>query len=209
MSYHTCMSKEPSVSFPKWILDRWCVPVGAYPLARLWELQGPGFLAALALPGAIGHSILRTSVKPRCIPGPLSHSQDLSCFLSWVGIRRPNLITELSGWPAPDSALRTQEPVLDRRTGALPGLWQTQSDPQLVGTTDHDVGVLVCILGLTNSQIRSPTSGYNRSWCWCSGMYPRADQFPQPISLPTKKRSAQGSVNKPTSQNVWSRMNSN
>jgi len=33
-----------------------------------------GFLATRVLPGAIGHSILRTSVKPRCIP--LSNSQD-------------------------------------------------------------------------------------------------------------------------------------
>ena len=33
-----------------------------------------GFLATRVLPGAIGHSILRISVKPRCIP--LSNSQD-------------------------------------------------------------------------------------------------------------------------------------
>jgi len=33
-----------------------------------------GFLATHVLPGAIGHSILRTSVKPRYIP--LSNSQD-------------------------------------------------------------------------------------------------------------------------------------
>ena len=40
-------------------------------------------------------------------------------FLSFfLGFRRPNLITGLSGWRAPDWPLRTQETVSDRRTGA-------------------------------------------------------------------------------------------
>ena len=45
----------------------------------------------------------------------------VSLFLSFLlGFRRPNLITGLSGWRTPDWPLRTQEPVPDRRTGALP-----------------------------------------------------------------------------------------
>jgi len=72
-------------------------------------------------------------------------------FLSFFfGFRRPNLITGLSGWRAPNEPLRTREPVPDWRTGALPSLWQTQSDPQRVCKTDHNVGGLACILGLTN-----------------------------------------------------------
>jgi len=61
----------------------------------------PGFLATRVLPGAIEHSILRTSVKPWYIS--LSHSQDPEVFLSFfLGFRRHNLITGLSGWRAPD-----------------------------------------------------------------------------------------------------------
>jgi len=45
-------------------------------------------------------------------------------FLSFfLGFRRPNLITGLSEWRTPDQPLRTQEPVPDRRIGALPSLW--------------------------------------------------------------------------------------
>jgi len=55
------------------------------------------------------------------VPGP-GTPFILSFFL---GFRRPNLITGLSGWRAPDWPLRTQEPVPDRRTGALTSLWQT------------------------------------------------------------------------------------
>jgi len=45
-------------------------------------------------------------------------------FLSFfLGFRRPNLITGLSGWWTPDYPLRTQEPVPDRRTRVLPSLW--------------------------------------------------------------------------------------
>jgi len=129
------------------VRTRWCVPVGSL-------VRTPGTRVSSSPCTARGdwalhpEDLSQTTVHPtESQSRPLAC---LSCFLSWVGIRRPNLINELSGWPAPDSPLRTQEPVLDRRTGALPGLWQTQSDPQLVGTTDHDVGVLVCILGLTN-----------------------------------------------------------
>jgi len=82
-------------------------------------------------------------------------------FLSFfLGFRRPNLITGLSRWRATDWPLRTQEPVLDRGTRAFPSLWQTQADPL---------------------SIRQ-----NRSQCWWAGMYPRANQFPQSISLTTK-----------------------
>jgi len=45
------------------------------------------------------------------------------------------------------------EPVPNRRTGIL---WQTQADPRLVGKTDHNVGGVACILGLTNSHNQSP-----------------------------------------------------
>ena len=39
-------------------------------------------------------------------------------FLSFfLGFRRPNLFTGLSGWRATDSPLGTQEPVPDQRTG--------------------------------------------------------------------------------------------
>jgi len=44
-------------------------------------------------------------------------------FSFFLGFRRPNLITGLSGWRTPDLPLRTQEPVPDRKTGALPNLW--------------------------------------------------------------------------------------
>ena len=47
--------------------------------------------------------------------------------------RKPNLITELSGWRTPDQPHRTQEPVPDRRNGTLPSLRQTQADPQPSG----------------------------------------------------------------------------
>ena len=42
--------------------------------------------------------------------------------------------------------------------GTLPqaSLRQTQADPRLVGKTDHNVGGLACILGLTNSTINLP-----------------------------------------------------
>jgi len=39
-------------------------PIGV----EMSDLEGAGFLATRVLPGVIGHSILRTSVKPRCIP---------------------------------------------------------------------------------------------------------------------------------------------
>ena len=80
-----------------------------------------------------------------------------SFFLSFfLGFRRPNLITGPSGWRAPDSPLKIQEPVPDWRTGALANLCQTQTDPQQVGKTDRNVGGLACILGLTNSHNQSP-----------------------------------------------------
>ena len=60
----------------------------------------------------------------------------LSFFL---GLRRPNLITGLVALRSPDSPLKTQEPVPDQRTEALPSLWQTKSNPRLVGKTDHNV----------------------------------------------------------------------
>jgi len=44
----------------------------------------------------------------------------------------------------------------DRRTRALPSLWQTEADPQQLGKTDHNDGGLACILGLTNSHNESP-----------------------------------------------------
>jgi len=47
-------------------------------------------------------------------------------------------------------------PSGDRRTGALPSLWQIQSDPQQEGKTDHNNGGLACILGLTNPHNQSP-----------------------------------------------------
>jgi len=50
----------------------------------------------------------------------------LSFFLEF---RRPNLNTGLSAWQSPNFPLRTREPVPDRRTGALPSLWQTKADP--------------------------------------------------------------------------------
>jgi len=46
--------------------------------------------------------------------------------------------------------------------------------------------------------IKSPTSGSARSQCWWVGMYPRANQFPQSISLSTTKR-PQGSMVPPHS----------
>ena len=45
----------------------------------------------------------------------------------------------------------------------MPSLWQTQSDPQQVGKTDHDVGGLACILGLTNSHNQSLQALSNRA----------------------------------------------
>jgi len=84
-------------------------------------------------------------------------TKDVSFPLSFfLGCRRPNLITGLSGWQAQNQLLRTQEPVPDWRTRALPSSWQTQADPQLVGKTDHNVGGLACILRLTNSHNQSP-----------------------------------------------------
>ena len=53
------------------------------------------------------------------------------------------------------SSIRTQEPVPDRRIGALPSLWQTQADPRLVGKTNHNFGGLTCILGLTIGKVDS------------------------------------------------------
>ena len=41
----------------------------------------------------------------------------------FLGFRRPNIITGLSGWRTPDYPLETQEPVPDWRTGAFPSLW--------------------------------------------------------------------------------------
>ena len=83
--------------------------------------------------------------------------------------RRPNLIIGLSRWRAPDQPLRTQEPVPDLRTGALPYLWQTRADPSQVGKTDHNVGGLACILGLTNPHNQSlslPRNIASRDqWC--------------------------------------------
>jgi len=40
--------------------------------------------------------------------------------------------------------------------GGRNSLWQTQSDPLRVGKTDHNVGGLACILGLTNPHNQSP-----------------------------------------------------
>ena len=82
------------------------------------------------------------------VASPQALSRVFVCF--FLSFRRPKPITGLSGWPAPDQPLRTQELVPYRRTGALPSLWQTQSDPLLVGKTDHNVGRLACIFGLTN-----------------------------------------------------------
>jgi len=88
---------------------------------------------------------------------PLSHNASLQLArVTFFLFRRPNLIIGLSGWRAPDCSLRTQEPVPDWGTGALPSLWQTQSDPLQVGTTNHNVGGLACILGLTNPHNQSP-----------------------------------------------------
>ena len=75
-------------------------------------------------------------------------------FLSFfLGFRRPNLITGLSGWRTPDQPLRTQEPVPDRRIGDHLVYGRPNHIPNLVGKTDHNVGGLACILGLTNSHI--------------------------------------------------------
>jgi len=43
------------------------------------------------------------------------------CLFVWVSKTHP--ITGLSGWRTPDEPLRTQEPVPDRKIGALPSLW--------------------------------------------------------------------------------------
>ena len=92
---------------------RWCVPVGSL-------VRTPGTRVSSSPCTARGDWALHPEDLSQTTVHP-TESQSrplgcLSCFLSWVGIRRPNLITELSGWPAPDSPLRTQEPVLDRRT---------------------------------------------------------------------------------------------
>jgi len=66
-------------------------------------------------------------------------------FLSYlVGSRRPNLITGLIGWLS--------------RTGGRGHLGYGRSNqiPNLVGKTDHNVGGLVYILGLTNPHNLSP-----------------------------------------------------
>jgi len=82
---------------------------------------------------------------------------EICFFLSFFfGFQRHNLITGLSGLQAPNHPLRTQEPIPDRRTGALISLWQTQSNPRLVGKIDHNFGELACILGLTNFHNQRP-----------------------------------------------------
>ena len=51
---------------------------------------GPGFLATRVLPGAIGHSIQGTSVRPQYIP--LSHGQDTELvqgILSFLSFEDP------------------------------------------------------------------------------------------------------------------------
>jgi len=57
-----------------------------FQIAKMWvneilteDTSRPGFLATRVLPGAIGHSILRTSVKPRYTP--LSNSRDRELVL--------------------------------------------------------------------------------------------------------------------------------
>jgi len=67
-----------------------------------------------------------TGTKPHRYfePDPKKESEQNRSFLSFfLGFRRPTLITGLSGWRTPNQPLRTQEPIPDRRTGALPSLW--------------------------------------------------------------------------------------
>ena len=94
-----------------------------------------------------------------------------SFFLSWVS----NLKTQPNHWTkrmaSTPLASRTQKPVPDRRTGALPSSWQTQAAIPSKWAKRRD-----------------------RSLCWWAGMYFRANQSPQSISLTKKKRSAQGSM---------------
>ena len=82
-------------------------------------------------------------------------------FLSWVSKTQPNHWTKRM---ANTRLARTQEPVPDGRTGASrtggPEHYlvygRPNQIPNLVGKTDHNVGGLACILGLTNSHNQSP-----------------------------------------------------
>jgi len=65
----------------------------------------PGFLATRVLPGAIGHSILRTSVNPRRIP--LSTSQDPELVLLSLDLYYPSGIDP---WSFVISTLKNQIP---------------------------------------------------------------------------------------------------
>ena len=86
----------------------------------------------------------------------------------FCGFWRPNLITGLSRWWAPDSSLRTNETVLDLRTGAYLFLDRPNQVPCWWVKPFTMLG-------------------------W-AGMYPRTNQSPQSISLTTKKRNARGMV---------------
>ena len=58
--------------------------------------------------------------------GNVLYHSCFSFFLSWGSKTQPNHWTKRM---ASTRLLRTQEPVPDQGTGALPSLWQTQADP--------------------------------------------------------------------------------
>jgi len=74
-------------------------------------------------------------------------------FLSFfLGFRRPNLITGLSGWRTPDYSSHLG-PMNPSRTGGLEHdlvYGRPNQIPNLVGKIDDNVGGLACILGLTH-----------------------------------------------------------
>ena len=105
---------------------------------RIWEAQLRFF--SPGSPGRLGH------------PARAGAGFFFPFFLSLFSKTQPHHWTKRMA----STQLSHLGPKNLSRTGGLPSLWQTQSDPLPVGKTDHTVGGLACILGLTNPHNQSP-----------------------------------------------------
>jgi len=94
----------------------WSVHIQARPDRPIW-LGYNGSKSGLGYIGISSHETYPRPLWGRCHLFRFFGSF-LSFFLFWVSKTQPNHWPWPSGWRAPDSPLRTQEPVPDQRTGA-------------------------------------------------------------------------------------------